>query len=324
MRTGIVGMALGAALAVGCGGATVNRRPPQRVVVPPLPRNPDWCQAQALPPLPAFETQRALIAQGGDPKLLQELARLNVQVKAQYANALVIRASEAELAALRSRGIAAEPDPAGDIVVFHGVYFITSAGMDSPKGQPPPPAWLMRLGTADRVPWLVQLVGPPSTEWMNTLTGTGVTVVDPKVPSNALVVRMTAPEAQVVSKLAFVNWLAPIEPVHKIDPGLLGLSCPVPSTEAAALARVALPRALGERMPVHIRLLEQNPDAARGVAAEVESRKGKVRRDQLTAASVVAEVPPEALPNLAALSDVALIERWTPPLPLSSGVQLRR
>ncbi|MGQ0504668.1 MAG: hypothetical protein ACT4TC_05055, partial [Myxococcaceae bacterium] len=102
-----------------------------------------------------------------------------------------------------------------------------------------------------------------------------------------------------------------------------GLPCPVPASEASRLAQAARPSTVGQKVMVQVLLFGADPEAAKAVASEVESRKGKVKRELPTARAVIAQLPPEAFSAIAALPSVAAIERYTPSLGLTSGVRMK-
>ncbi|MGQ0505821.1 MAG: hypothetical protein ACT4TC_10935, partial [Myxococcaceae bacterium] len=211
--TGFSVMVMGAVLAL---GGTAWAGQPDVVVVAPSVSN--WCQLQALPPVPAPKGERAVVrVPAENPGLKDEIAKLGISVAAEYSDAMVIRAKPGDIRTLHQKGITVQREPAGDVVVFRGVDFDTAPGSNSPRGAPPPPAWLMRVGPADRLPWLVQFVGPVTADWMNAISTAGGQVLENHIASHALVARLTAAQADVLRRLAFVQGRHPLGPPHKND-----------------------------------------------------------------------------------------------------------
>lgn len=143
--------------------------------------------------------------------------------------------------------------------------------------------------------YLVQLVAPPTGEWVETLEDAGVDVVEP-ISSYGLFVVGDAADIAAIAALPFVAWTGPFLPEFRIDPSVKGLQGPVPLSVTVY------------------------PDTARDrVAAAVAAAGGAIVHVQEvpavyggTFAKLTVDIGADAIPVLAALPDVRWIE-YRPP-----------
>ncbi len=85
-----------------------------------------------------------------------------------------------------------------------------------------PPA----LRTASQAPgtdisYLIHMTGPIAQEWADTLSSLGIDIVT-YIPNYAYEVRMTESQAELASKLYFVDWVGFYHPAYKISPEISG------------------------------------------------------------------------------------------------------
>jgi serine protease AprX len=171
-------------------------------------------------------------------------------------------------------------------------------------------------GTSDQeemVYWLVQFVGPPLPEWVDEVRTAGAEVVGP-VPPNLILARMTTAQADAVRVLDRVQRVELYRPEHKVH---LDLSSP-PEPQADTQARRETSRALSaeaegpasaESVAVTIVLFDAN--ALSSVVAEIETRGGIVHQADID--TIIADIPPALIPDIAAVPVVARIYPYVPP-----------
>ncbi len=153
--------------------------------------------------------------------------------------------------------------------------------------------------TASRALHLVQLFGPPTTESLRALTGTGAKVVG-YVPNNTYLMWTTRSQRARLHTLrqsadgsSIVQWDGPYHPAYKLDPHIKIDSV--------------------EQIPASIEVLD-TPDSAQTISM-VKSLANRVLMDEFRAAGAVhIKVLAESykLQELAKVSDVVAIEPWSP------------
>ncbi|NOZ29637.1 MAG: S8 family serine peptidase, partial [Chloroflexi bacterium] len=232
------------------------------------------------------------------------------EVLAVYGVRVLVRATEEQLQALEEAGFQVELADEMDRLTLPSVIIDTTAE-PTRAAAPPPPGWRTRAAPDEPSYWLVQFVGPPQPEWIEAVRDAGADIIGP-MPENAILVRMTQPQADAVAQLEHVQWVGPYEPLYKIHPELIGEEGPLPATEASRLAEVggAETRATAERVALRITLFE--PEALSAIVSEIESAGGTIEKADID--TIICELPRSAIPTIAALPAVAQIEPYAPPV----------
>ncbi len=261
------------------------------------------------------------------------------EVIAAYGVRVLVRATDEELAALEAAGLRVELADEMDSLPFPGASTQTDvptalkSGIEAEgqskaksktkaktKTKPAKKKSTKTSATAfselseDPVHWLVQFVGPPLSEWVDGVRATGAEIVGP-IPPNIILVRMTTAQADAVRALDRVQWVGPYQASFKVHPDIPAPSSP-PDTGASSkkalrsvVARAAETPAPPERTSVTVVLFDAS--ALASVVAEIEALDGVVQQADMD--TIIADVPPSAIPDIAALSVVARISPYEPP-----------
>jgi len=145
---------------------------------------------------------------------------------------------------------------------------------------------------------IVQFVSQPIEEYRAGLRAAGVRI-ERYLANHAYVVRMDAATGAAIAHLPYVNWVGAFEPAYKLEESILeALRWGEPSHEAA---------------PYTIQVWQAGPAQKESVAAEIAAVGGRV--DKLTPNGMLVEatLTLEQVTAVAALDDVAFVERRVPP-----------
>jgi subtilisin family serine protease/Mg-chelatase subunit ChlD len=215
-----------------------------------------------------------------------------VSVVSPLDRGFVVDADESQVERLEKEGwrVKAVRDP-HTIRMFS--YEIDTAGGDPP---PTPPGFKPVEG--DGVNHLVQLVGPVQESWLAILAERGIRLVEAVGP-HAYFVRADAETIASAQALPFVEWTGPLVPAYKVNPDLL-----------TGNPDIGTDKGLGPIEAVDIGVLaEGDVDAIAefvlalgGTVVEVTPETPDAFR------SIRAQVPTEALPEIAARDDVRWID----------------
>lgn len=265
------------------------------------------------------------------------------EVIAAYGVRVLVRATDEELAALEAAGLRVELADEMDSLPFPGLSVETafppavesrvepegltkakSKTKANPKTKRKGPKKQAAAGSAavpqdiDAEPayWLVQFVGPPLPEWVESVRGAGAEITGP-IPPNMILVRMTTTQADAVRALDRVQWVGSYQPEYKVYPDI-SAPAPPPDTRARSkqpsakrASRAADTPVPPERVAVTVVLFDANARAS--VVAEIEARDGIVQQADID--TIICDLPPSAIPDIAALTVVAKIFPYTPPMP---------
>lgn len=262
------------------------------------------------------------------------------EVIAAYGVRVLVRATDEELAALEASGLRVELANEMDSLPFPGMSIGTEAPPAMESGAEPESRTVTtskkKAGTKSRRPkkqsttqpasasreileepayWLVQFVGPPLPEWVDGVRATGAEIIGP-MPPNIILVRMTTAQADAVRALDRVQWVGLYQASYKVHPEITSAPSPPPETsaqESKASPKAGTPEASTPAPPelVAVTVVLFDANALASVMGEIESRGGIVQRADID--TIICDVPPSAITDIAALSVVARISPYSPP-----------
>ena len=145
--------------------------------------------------------------------------------------------------------------------------------------------------------YIVQFVGPiASSDWTKSIESAGGRVIK-NIPNNALLVKMTPETADTVKNMAVVAWVGTYEPAYKISPGV--------NINTSDSQWVRITTTLGD-----------NPNDLANYLKDKGISVSKVTRNNLGRGTVIAVIPGNVIPSIAAMNTVDTITKFTPAVPL--------
>jgi hypothetical protein len=162
----------------------------------------------------------------------EEVRNLGYTVEAETPGISIVDLKNGQLAELEAKGFRVKILPQTNIIEV-GEYRINTeapllreaAEMSEPLSLPTVP---VKLEVPDHLSeswphYLVQLAGPPTTEWIQVIEDQGVDVVE-TVSLYALFVIGNPANVNRLLELPFVTWVGPFKPAYRIAPELLKMS----------------------------------------------------------------------------------------------------
>ncbi len=145
--------------------------------------------------------------------------------------------------------------------------------------------------------YIVQFVGPiASSDWVKSIENAGGRIIK-NIPKNALLVKMTPETANTVNNMPLVAWVGTYEPAYKISPDV--------NINTSDNQWVRITTTLGD-----------NPNYLADYLKDKGMSVSKVTQNNLGRGSVMAVVPGNAIPSIAAMNTVDTITKFTPAVPL--------
>lgn len=152
-----------------------------------------------------------------DAETAAAIAGPNVTIEHQLSDAVIVSGDDDALAELEASGARVKRLPDTNVMRLYDHVIDTEAADtldDVPSAR--------RVPRAAREDWthhLVQLIGPPTREWIAAIESQGVTVVEP-IGAYGLFVCGTRDEMAAVDALDVVAWSGDFQPQWRIGPGL--------------------------------------------------------------------------------------------------------
>lgn len=235
---------------------------------------------------------RASGASGTSEALQREIARSGRDIAFEAGSGFVVEADESDLSRLDDEGFRWTELRDADVLRIGGFTIDVTA----PEQDVPPE---LRVPEDEERHWthrLVQLVAPPTPEWIADLQRLGVQVVEPLGPYG-LFVLADARQAKLLAQRRYVAWSGLFEPAYRMHP--------------------ALGRADGRVEFVGVDVVPAE-DVDR-VRAELEALGADIRNvetppptNPMTAARILCDVDAEQLPAIARIPSVRWIEPQGP------------
>jgi subtilisin family serine protease len=146
-------------------------------------------------------------------------ARAGFKVEQTTPQGVLVSGDQQQLSALEGQGFRVKLLPETNILQV-GNYRINI------ELSPPTLPSDLRLPAAESRTWthhLVQLISPPTPEWIQELTAVGVTVVEPVGSYGLFVVAQPDVVEGLKARFPFVAWAGPFQPAYRLAPNLQGL-----------------------------------------------------------------------------------------------------
>lgn len=162
-------------------------------------------------------------------------SNLGVRIEHRGAAGTLVTSDETAFAALEAQGFRVKLLLDTNILHVAG-YRIDTLG-------PPTSTTAFEVPEALERVWphhLVQLIAPPTVEWVRAIEARGVTVVEP-VSAYGLFVVAAPDVARALTRLPFVSWVGPFKPAYRIAPDLLGLTGTIRYVNVGVLSDAAVP-----------------------------------------------------------------------------------
>jgi serine protease AprX len=228
------------------------------------------------------------------PQDAQLVRATGCEILAEYPNSMLVRCDETQLAALRDANIeitiVTEPE-----VNLLGMSFSMDTAQRADELAPLAP-------DADRMAYyLVQLAGPPPTEWLNRIQALGG-VIQGNLGSNTLLVGILPPRVPELEAETWVTAVTIYRPAMKVSPNLSLGASRTPSS--ADLAELGVGEELAET-PEQVEVTVFEGENTALVAAQIRNSDGFVLTE--SDRKVIAVVLPSVIANLAREQSVQAI-----------------
>ena len=216
------------------------------------------------------------------------------EVLAEYADGVVVRATDDQAAALAAAGLEASvlPSPPVQTASAHFAF----ADAETANAEEP-----LTLDASRAAYYLVALVGPVKDEWLQAITGRGATVHG-TLPGFRLLAGMLPAVAETIAAEPFVEAVTPFRPAMKVSPHLR------PDVRGRELDTAAL-RSIDSvgpaDTPQQIQISVFSGESSEDVAASIRASGGAVL--SVDPRTVVARVAPAEIQSLAGRQGIEAI-----------------
>lgn len=231
-------------------------------------------------------------ATGATDELRREITRAGGEIELAAGGGFVLDVAEDEARRLDEAGFRMAELPAPNILRVGETTIDINA-------EPPAAADNLTVSAADAPDWshrLVQLVAPPTPEWVADLQHLGVQVVEPLGPYGLFVLADEAQAAQLAQR-PYVAWTGLFEPAYRIQASLSGARGPL------------------EYIAINV-VPPEDVDAVRdrleSLGARVRTVESPPPTNPLDAATISCDLDADILPSVAAIPSVRWIEPQGP------------
>ncbi|MBI5000957.1 MAG: hypothetical protein HZB92_05460 [Euryarchaeota archaeon] len=178
---------------------------------------------RGLNPPPGSIVATIYIDADASPQRNLTLAKYNITPLVEYYSSVLAYANDTQITAMNRDGIWA-----GEDISRFWVNRSSWVNFDTRNGEPAMPADLRidHYEPNTEGLYIIQLIGPPYQEWINTLKGNGVQIYW-SVPPDNYIVRMNSNIEGTVRNLWFVQWVGIYQPAYKIEPNIRWRMCPM-------------------------------------------------------------------------------------------------
>ncbi len=214
-----------------------------------------------------------------------------------------VEVDEGQAQRLAAAGILVQLQPAADWIETPAIVFDPLAAIP----QPPPDLTAPPPAGEEAAYLLVQFVAPPAESWISQIQEMGAVFVQ-SIPSHALLLRLTAAQAEAVRALPFVRWVGPYHPAYALAFALAGRTQPFGPAELVNL-QPAPPPAGRDRLALEVQFFADILPSERLAAAAAAGAAGVVE----TGYSLILEIAPANVRDLLRVAGVAVVEPYRPP-----------